>query len=119
MGPDVAATSTREAAEPQSNRRPEATGRITRKELITAEDRKWWAFQKPVRHPIPQVADARWKANPIDAFIKKSLDEKGLTPAPQADRNTLVRRAYLDLHRAFAQSAGSGCLRQRSLAARL
>jgi hypothetical protein len=64
---------------------------------ITAEDRKWWAFQKPVRHPIPQVADARWSANPLDAFLAKARDQKGLTAAPQADRATLIRRAYLDL----------------------
>jgi hypothetical protein len=72
-------------------------GNDYKEKTITAEDRKWWAFQKPVRHPIPQMADARWKANPIDAFIKKALDEKGLVPAPPADRNTLIRRAYLDL----------------------
>ncbi len=64
---------------------------------ITAADREWWSFKKPVRYPVPTVADARWKANPIDAFIKKALDEKGLQPAPQADRNTLIRRVYLDL----------------------
>ncbi|HEY2934057.1 MAG TPA: PSD1 and planctomycete cytochrome C domain-containing protein [Acidobacteriota bacterium] len=64
---------------------------------INDEDRNWWAFQKPVPQPIPKIADARWRANPIDAFIKKALDEKALVAAPQADRNTLVRRAYLDL----------------------
>jgi len=65
--------------------------------VVTAEDRSWWSFQKPARRPIPNVADARWKANPIDAFIKKALDQKGLKAAPRADRNTLIRRAYLDL----------------------
>src|SRR5262245_54715640 len=64
---------------------------------ITDQDRTWWAFQKPVRPPIPKVSDARWKDHPIDAFVKKSLDEKHLTPAPQADRRTLIRRATLDL----------------------
>ncbi len=64
---------------------------------ITKEDREWWAFRKTVRHPVPQVSDARWSVNPIDAFVKKTLDSKGLAPAPQADRNTLVRRVYLDL----------------------
>src|SRR5574341_1256313 len=64
---------------------------------ITAEDRSWWAFRKPVRRPIPKVADARWGAKPIDAFIKEALDQKGLAPAPKADRHTLIRRAYLDL----------------------
>jgi Protein of unknown function (DUF1553)/Protein of unknown function (DUF1549)/Planctomycete cytochrome C len=67
-------------------------------EKATAEeDRSWWSFQKPARRPIPNVTDARWKANPIDAFIKSALDQNGLKPAPQADRSTLVRRAYLDL----------------------
>jgi len=65
--------------------------------IFQDEDRRWWAFQKPIRHPVPQVAEARWRANPIDAFIKKTLDEKGLTSAPQADRNTLIRRVYVDL----------------------
>src|SRR5262247_4515421 len=64
---------------------------------ITPEDRQWWSFQKPAPHPIPKVTDPRWKTNPIDAFIKHALDQKGLRSAPQADRNTLIRRAYLDL----------------------
>src|SRR4030095_8136890 len=53
--------------------------------------------QKPIRGAVPRQSDVRWAGNPIDAFIKQALDQKGLTPAPQADRNTLVRRAYLDL----------------------
>jgi len=68
-----------------------------REKAITPEDRSWWSFQKPTRHPIPTVADARWKKNPIDAFVKNAMDQKGLQPAPQADRHTLIRRAYLDL----------------------
>ena len=64
---------------------------------ITPDDRQWWAFRKPVRHSPPRVADARWRANPIDAFIKQSLDQQGHVPAPRADRQTLIRRAYLDL----------------------
>jgi hypothetical protein len=64
---------------------------------ITADDRDWWAFRKPVRPAVPKVSDARWSSNPIDAFIKNSLDRRSLSPAPQADRNTLIRRAYLDL----------------------
>ena len=36
-------------------------------------------------------------ANPIDAFIKRKLDQKELSSAPRADRRTLIRRAYFDL----------------------
>jgi hypothetical protein len=35
--------------------------------------------------------------NPIDRFLEKARVDRGLTAAPRADRNTLVRRAYLDL----------------------
>ncbi len=72
-------------------------GNNYREKQITDSDRNWWAFRKPAPQPVPKVADARWGANPIDAFVKDTLDKKGLAPAPQADRNTLIRRAYLDL----------------------
>jgi mono/diheme cytochrome c family protein len=64
---------------------------------ITDADREWWSFKKPVRAAVPRVSDARWSKNPIDGFVKAKLEEKDLTPAPAADRNTLIRRAYLDL----------------------
>jgi len=64
---------------------------------ITDADRQWWSFKKPVRAAIPHMTEARWGQNPIDAFVRAKLDEKGLAPAPAADRNTLIRRAYLDL----------------------
>jgi Protein of unknown function (DUF1553)/Protein of unknown function (DUF1549)/Planctomycete cytochrome C len=64
---------------------------------ITDADREWWSFEKPIRAIVPRVNDARWSKNPIDGFVIAKLKEKGLTPAPAADRNTLIRRAYLDL----------------------
>jgi hypothetical protein len=59
---------------------------------VPDEARKYWAFQKPVRRtpPIPS-------RNPIDAFLLKSMQDRGLKPAPRADAATLVRRACLDL----------------------
>ena len=47
---------------------------------------------------VPKVADAARVRNPIDAFILAKLDEKQLKLAPEADRRTLARRAYFDLH---------------------
>ena len=64
---------------------------------ITDADREWWAFKKPVRPAIPQVKDTRWSKSPIDALVNAKVESKGLTPAPAADRTTLIRRAYLDL----------------------
>ena len=46
---------------------------------------------------MPKVKDASWVRTPIDAFVLAKLEEKGLKPAPPADRRTLLRRVYFDL----------------------
>jgi mono/diheme cytochrome c family protein len=57
--------------------------------------RSHWAFQ-PVREPpVPEVRDRSWPRNPIDHFILAPMEEKGLNPAPQAGKRTLIRRATL------------------------
>ena len=63
---------------------------------LTAEERDYWAFKLPVQAPLPAV-DRKDFTNPIDRFLEQARRERGLTPAPRADRLTLVRRAYLDL----------------------
>jgi mono/diheme cytochrome c family protein len=61
------------------------------------EARAFWAFQ-PVKSPSsPDVADTRWPRSPIDRFVLARLEAAGLHPAPPADRQTLIRRATLDL----------------------
>ncbi len=62
---------------------------------ISPEARKYWAFQLPVRRPVPNVA--AHPANPVDAFLLQAMEQRGLRPAPRADKRTLVRRAYMDL----------------------
>ncbi|MCU1337226.1 MAG: hypothetical protein JWO19_2807 [Bryobacterales bacterium] len=57
--------------------------------------RDYWAFKLPAQAPLPNVG-ANLK-NPIDRFLEAARQEKGLKPAPKADRLTLLRRAYLDL----------------------
>lgn len=56
-----------------------------------------WAFIKPVRTPAPDVTDKTWPRNPIDRFILARLEKEGLKPSPEAPRETLLRRAALDL----------------------
>jgi hypothetical protein len=41
---------------------------------------------------------AEWNRSPIDAFILSKFQEKGLKPVAAADKRTLVRRAFYDLH---------------------
>jgi hypothetical protein len=56
-----------------------------------------WAYVAPVRPALPEVRDASWTRNEIDYFILQRLDAEGLSPSPEADRATLIRRVYLDL----------------------
>lgn len=62
-----------------------------------AEYQPHWAFIPPQRPEVPEVEDADWVRNPIDAFILAELQQRGLEPAPEADRYTLARRVSLDL----------------------
>jgi hypothetical protein len=56
-----------------------------------------WAFQ-PVSKPTPPaVKNASWGTNAIDKFILAKLEEKNMIAAPQADKETLLRRVYYDL----------------------
>ncbi len=74
---------------------PPAFGASPSNDPFTPEQRAYWAFQKVVRPDVPGPAGAF--PNPIDAFIAARLEEKGLTPAPRADKIALIRRASFDL----------------------
>jgi hypothetical protein len=56
--------------------------------LVTDTDRQHWAFQPPQKLTECQS---------IDDFIGETLAEHDLTFSPEADRNTLIRRVFLDL----------------------
>lgn len=62
---------------------------------------KWethWAYIPPKENIVPPVvADSGWAKNSIDKFIFSKLTENGLSPSPEADKNTLMRRLFLDL----------------------
>jgi mono/diheme cytochrome c family protein len=58
---------------------------------------KHWAFQ-PVKKPaMPTVKNSRWIQTPVDNFILATLEKRNLSPAPMADRRTLIRRVTYDL----------------------
>ncbi|MEW4565889.1 DUF1553 domain-containing protein [Bremerella sp. JC770] len=56
-----------------------------------------WAWQPVAKPEVPRNADSQWGRNPVDAFILSKLNEKGLSPSPEADRRTLIRRLSYDL----------------------
>ena len=56
-----------------------------------------WAFRPRVRTAAPSVNARHWLRNPIDAFVLARLEHEKISPAPEADRATLIRRLSLDL----------------------
>ena len=61
-----------------------------------AEYDQHWAFVAPTRPTVPAFAEDP-PTNAIDAFIRKRLEQEGLTFSAEADRATLIRRLSFDL----------------------
>jgi uncharacterized protein YkwD len=85
---------------------PEAHKRLRPDEI--AKLRQWiaegavyeghWAFTAPTRPAVPPIENRKSDiGNPIDAFVRAKLVAAGLTPSPEADRPTLIRRVTYDL----------------------
>ena len=70
-------------------------GRRVVGETELALGRQWWAFQ-PVREQ-PALQGTTKAGTKLDHFVLAKLSEKRLTPSPEADPRTLIRRAYVDL----------------------
>lgn len=62
-----------------------------------AAAREHWAFKAVKTPPVPNVVHDNQTKNEIDAFILSGLEQQKITPAPEADRVTLLRRVTLDL----------------------
>jgi hypothetical protein len=56
-----------------------------------------WSFIPPKRPAVPQTKRQDWARNPIDSFILSRLERENLSPSPEADRSTLIRRLTYDL----------------------
>src|SRR3954447_559513 len=104
--PDASDLVKRISAEGDDRMPPPKTGKALPPEQVEVITRwvkqgaKWgrhWAFEKPVRPPLPAVKLADWPKNPIDRFVLARLEADGLKPSPEADKYTLARRVALDL----------------------
>ena len=59
--------------------------------------RSFWSFQPIANPPIPTTRDRSWGRTSIDAFVLANLEAHDLSPAPDANRRALIRRATFDL----------------------
>src|ERR1051325_2314003 len=73
---------------------------LTAAEPSSSQLEQWWSL-RPLREPAvpkpPAGKFANWPRNELDRFILAKLLEKGLSPSPQADKPTLLRRVCFDL----------------------
>ncbi len=84
---------------------PEAHKTLTAQQIASL--REWirqgavyeehWSFIVPKSPPLPAVAKKDWVRTPIDNFILARLEKEGLSPSPQADKRSLIRRVTYDL----------------------
>ncbi|MEN9949951.1 MAG: hypothetical protein RLY85_703, partial [Bacteroidota bacterium] len=62
-----------------------------------AEYKPHWAFVAPEQQKPPAVEDEKWVKNPIDNFVLSAQEQRNLQPAPEADKETLIRRLSFDI----------------------
>lgn len=59
--------------------------------------RKEWAFRPLIEADIPEVQDRDWPRDSLDHFLLSRLEAEALSPAPDAEPATLLRRLHYDL----------------------
>ncbi|MDG2105351.1 MAG: PSD1 and planctomycete cytochrome C domain-containing protein [Pirellulaceae bacterium] len=84
---------------PEANRQlsPEQKKRLRQWIDEGGKYEKHWAFSAPQRPTPPSTKLNDWAKNPIDQFVLSKLESRGLSPSPQADRSTLIKRLSIDL----------------------
>ncbi len=58
---------------------------------------QWRPFEPVTRPKVPRNKDRNWARNPIDSFIAAEREQRGLIARPEAPKEILLRRVYLDL----------------------
>jgi hypothetical protein len=61
------------------------------------EAEKHWAYQPLILPSLPSTKNTNAIRHPLDLFIIAKLESQALTPAPEADKRTLLRRVSFDL----------------------
>ncbi|HMH31478.1 MAG TPA: DUF1549 domain-containing protein, partial [Puia sp.] len=62
-----------------------------------AKYEKHWAFSVPKKTALPSIENKSWVKNEIDYFILHKIEQQGLSPNQEADKERLLKRVCLDL----------------------
>jgi hypothetical protein len=93
--PSAAAPSASTNANDAKSRAAAAQALIAQR-AASARD-SWWSW-KPLVAPVPPaVRDEAWVRTPVDRFVLARLEAAGVSHAPEASREALIRRAAFDL----------------------
>src|SRR5690606_33695596 len=68
-----------------------------RKGIDIEAGRNHWSFQPPRPVAAPATRDIAWPRSDVDRFLLARMEQAGLKPAPDAEREALLRRASFDL----------------------
>ena len=63
-----------------------------------AKYEKHWSFVPPKKVALPKIDNTKWVKNEIDYFIAEKIEEKNLAPNAIAEKENLIKRAYIDLN---------------------
>ncbi|WP_316838591.1 PSD1 and planctomycete cytochrome C domain-containing protein [Pedobacter gandavensis] len=62
-----------------------------------AKYEKHWAFNPPKMPKIPKVKTEGWAENELDYFVLEKMEQRGVKPNPEADKERILKRLSLDL----------------------
>ena len=58
---------------------------------------KHWAFQPPQKPALPKINHEEWPKNDIDYFVLHKMEQNGLSPNEEADKERLLKRVSFDI----------------------
>ncbi len=64
---------------------------------VRPESHTHWSFQPLSTAPRPTPRDSNWSRTALDSYILVRLESAGLSPAPETDRTSWLRRVCWDL----------------------
>src|SRR4051812_26010401 len=77
--------------------RKDDAAKVNKLSGLNDQARAHWSYQPVTKPTPPTVKNTAWPRTPIDQFIMAKLEEKGMTPAADAPKEALLRRATYDL----------------------